>query len=45
MVYAFSIVDPVNRFCEHTFAFRVYYSDDEMTLLIASGLYRQQFGF
>jgi hypothetical protein len=45
MVYPFSMIDPDNRLCEHTFAFRVYYHPDEATLLVTSGLYRKQVGY
>src|SRR4051812_6104895 len=45
MLYYFSIVDPENRLCEHSFWFRVYYHPDETTLLVASGMYRRQLGF
>jgi hypothetical protein len=45
MVFPFSVIDPDNRLCKHTFAFRVYYATDEITLRVTSGLYRKQVGF
>ena len=39
-LFYFNLVDPSNRFRQHSFAFRVYYGQDEQTLLIASGVYR-----
>ena len=45
MLFPFSVIDPDNRLCEHTFAFRVYYGTDETTLFVTSGLYRKQVGF
>ena len=45
MVFPIAVIDPDNRLCEHTFAFRVYYSTDETTLLVTSGLYHKQVGF
>jgi hypothetical protein len=45
MLLRFSVVDPDNRFCEHTFQFRVYYHTDEVTLLVASGTHRRQVGY
>ncbi|MCI0462660.1 MAG: hypothetical protein L0Z62_37400 [Gemmataceae bacterium] len=44
MLYQFSVIDPENRLCEHTFQFRVYYHPDETTLLVTSGIYRRQVG-
>ena len=44
MLFPFDLVDPENRFCRHTFLFRVYYHPDEETLLIASGIYRREVG-
>jgi hypothetical protein len=40
MLFYFSMVDPENRFRQHSFAFRVFYGQDEQTLLVASGVYR-----
>lgn len=40
MVYYFDLVDPENRFRRHSFAFQVFYGQDEETLLVASGVYR-----
>lgn len=40
MLFYFSLVDPANRFRQHSFAFRVYYGQDEQTLFVASGVYR-----
>jgi hypothetical protein len=45
MLFPLSVIDPDNRLCEHTFAFRVYYGTDEATLRVTSGLYRKQVGF
>lgn len=41
MLFPFEMVDPENRFCRHTFVFRVYYHSDEVTLIVASGIYRR----
>jgi hypothetical protein len=40
MLFYFAMVDPSNRFRQHSFAFRVFYGQDEQTLFIASGVYR-----
>jgi hypothetical protein len=40
MLFYFDLVDPANRFRRHSFAFRVFYGQDEETLLVASGVYR-----
>lgn len=40
MIYHFSFVDPENRLREHSFAFRVFFSQDETKLIVASGVYR-----
>ena len=45
MLLRFSVVDPENRYCEHTFQFRIYYHTDEVTLLVASGTHRRQVGY
>jgi len=45
MLLRFSVVDPDNRFCEHSFQFRVYYHTYEVTLLVASGTHRRQVGY
>ena len=43
MVYAFEFIDPNNRICEHLFAFRVAYSQDEEVLHIVQGRYVRRF--
>jgi hypothetical protein len=45
MVYAFSLVDPERRLCEHTFAFKVVYSQDEEYLIISNGAYLRRDGW
>ena len=44
MLFPFDLVDPDNRFCRHTYLFRVYYHPDEATLIVASGVYRREVG-
>ena len=44
MIYPFRFIDPSNRLCEHTFAFHVFYSQDEETIFIARGTYFQVIG-
>src|SRR4051795_12749747 len=41
MGYAFRMVDPLNRFCEHAFAFVLMYGQDEETLLVIRGKHRR----
>ena len=36
MTYAFSLVDPNNRFCEYAFVFHIVYGQDEETLLVVN---------
>ena len=45
MIYPFSLVDPHNRFAEHTFEFGVLYGMDEQTLYVVSGSHHRQSGF
>jgi hypothetical protein len=45
MVYALSLIDPQNRLCVHTFAFKVLYSQDEETLVVANGAYMRRIGW
>jgi len=40
MLFYFSIIDPQDRLCEHSFLFRVFFSQDETKLIVASGTYR-----
>jgi hypothetical protein len=44
MVYAFNLVDPMNRLCEHRFAFQFVYSQDEQTLILANAGYVRRIG-
>jgi hypothetical protein len=37
MIYAFDLVDPVNRMLVHAFRFQVFYHPDEQTLLVTRG--------
>jgi hypothetical protein len=43
MVYHFRMIDPENRLCEHFFAFHVWYSQDEETLLVRRGAHVRAF--
>jgi hypothetical protein len=45
MIYAFSFVDSANRILEHRFEFLVLYSQDEQSLILASGVYAPQYGY
>lgn len=41
MAFAFRLVDPENRTCEHTFVFRVLYDQDEGTLWVFKAAHLQ----
>lgn len=43
MVFAFGMVDPTNRLCEHLFAFKILYSQDEESLHVVRGQYLRRF--
>ena len=44
MIYFFSMVDPINRFCEHTCTFHILFSQDEETLLVINFAYKRSVG-
>jgi len=41
MIFAFSIIDPENRFLVHSFFFQVYYAQDEVTIHVTRGQYKR----
>jgi hypothetical protein len=41
MTYRFSLVDPENRLCHHTFWFHLVFAQDEETLLVVNGAHRR----
>lgn len=41
MTYHFSVVDPENRLCRHTFWFHLVFGQDEETLLVVNAAYRR----
>ena len=43
MVFAFALIDPTNRLCEHLFAFKILYSQDEESLHVVRGQYLRRF--
>jgi hypothetical protein len=43
MVFAFSIIDPNNRLCEHLFAFKIMYGQDEERLHVVRGQYVRRY--
>ncbi len=44
MEFAFSMVDPENRFCEHYFVFHILFGADEETLVVARVAYLRILG-
>jgi hypothetical protein len=41
MVYRFSLIDPTNELCVHTFLFHAVYGQDEETLWIVHGVHNR----
>ena len=43
MIFAFDFIDPINRLCEHVFAFKIMYGQDEVRLHVVRGQYVRRY--
>ena len=44
MEYRFSLIDPMNRLCEHICTFWIVYSQDEESLIVMNFVYERRVG-